>query len=71
MGVAHIEFDPPPEGFGNKPLQHAMTAVRFVAFVSLIGFGGRVYVDEEIEKERAIHGHKTYTFVEGNVLPSV
>jgi len=56
MGVAQIEVDPPPKGFGDRPLQHGMTAVRFVIFVALIGFTGRVYVDDEIQQERAIHG---------------
>lgn len=57
MGVAQIKVDPPPKGFGNRPLQHGMTALRFVAFVALIGFAERVYVDDEIQQEKAIHGH--------------
>jgi len=57
MGVAQIVVDQPTKGFGGRSLQHGMTAIRFVAFVALIGFAGRVYVDDEIEKERAIHGH--------------
>lgn len=56
MGVAQIVVDQPTKGFGGRSLQHGMTAVRFVAFVALIGFAGRVYVDDEIQKERAIHG---------------
>ncbi|QTN42155.1 site-specific integrase [Marinobacter salsuginis] len=56
MGVAQIVVDQPTKGFGGRSLQHGMTAVRFVAFVALIGFAGRVYVDEKIQKERAIHG---------------
>lgn len=57
MGVAQVKVDPPPRGFGERPLQHGMTAIRFVAFVALIGFAGRVYVDDEIQQEKAIHGH--------------
>jgi hypothetical protein len=50
MGVAQIEVDPPRKGFGERPRQHYMPALRFVAFVALIGFAGRVYVDDEMQK---------------------
>ncbi len=56
MGVAQIVVDQPTKGFGGRSLQHGMTAIRFVAFVALIGFDGRVYVDDKIQKERAIRG---------------
>ncbi|MCG8521109.1 MAG: hypothetical protein MI744_02755 [Pseudomonadales bacterium] len=56
MGVAQIVVDQPTKGFGGRSLQHGMTAIRFVAFIALIGFAGRVYVDDKIRKERAIHG---------------
>jgi len=56
MGVAQIKVDPPRKGFGERPRQHYMSALRFVVFVALIGFAGRVYVDDEIQKDRAIHG---------------
>jgi len=57
MGVAQIEVDPLRKGFGERPSQHYMSALRFMIFVALIGFAGRVYVDDEVETERAIHGH--------------
>ncbi|AKV96829.1 hypothetical protein ACP86_12030 [Marinobacter sp. CP1] len=50
MGVAQIEVDPPRKGFGERPRQHYMPALRFVAFVALIAFAGRVYVDDEMQK---------------------
>ena len=56
MGVAQIVVEQPTKGFGGRSLQHGMTAVRFVAFVALIGFAGRVYVDDKVEKEMAIRG---------------
>jgi hypothetical protein len=56
MGVAQIVVDQPTKGFGGRSLQHGMTAIRFVAFIALIGFAGRVYVDDKIRKEGAIHG---------------
>ncbi|WP_421867377.1 hypothetical protein [Marinobacter adhaerens] len=74
MGVAQIEFDPPSKGFGKNPLQHAMAAVRFVAFVSLIGFAGRVYVDEKLEQDKkrdwpSLARELTYSFIGDTVLP--
>ncbi len=50
MGVANIEVDPPRKGFGERPRQHYMPALRFVAFVALIAFAGRVYIDDEMQK---------------------
>ncbi|MTI97458.1 MAG: site-specific integrase [Marinobacter adhaerens] len=50
MGVAQIEVDPPRKGFGERPRQHYMPALRFVAFLALIAFAGRVYVDDEMQK---------------------
>lgn len=74
MGVAQIEFDPPSKGFGKNPLQHAVAAVRFVAFVSLIGFAGRVYVDEKLEQDKerdwpSLARELTYSFIGDTVLP--
>ena len=51
-----------------------MAAVRFVAFVSLIGFAGRVYVDEKLEQDKerdwpSLARELTYSFIGDTVLP--
>jgi integrase len=48
MGVARVTLNPSFKKLGPGALQHTISSVRFVAFVAMISFNGRLGIDEDV-----------------------
>jgi len=48
MGVARVTLNPSFKRLGPGALQHTISSVRFVAFVAMIAFNGRLDIDEDV-----------------------